>query len=716
MQLYALVNPTSRYQRVFALCITSRHMRPFHYMNSFLKKCILGTFALLALPLAPVIFLYRVIQSIKEKIALYFHLNETLPAIRRMKVQEEKNKFTAMQKVLHDSGIDLSMTPIEAAQNCTKNLCVDHPHLIAKEYKRQIILELNKQNSFSPSWMNSLIAWSIRAKNIDQEGNIDYSALLKTDLHPAIKSLLFTLDEKVSPYAERLSAKMHRKSNILKKITTHFQIHVQEFNQLLRELFQLLTDSIKLNDKNPTQANRNFIRIYRLLLEHPIYQVFKFDSEVLHISLLHNFACAIWNDVHSLNEYTSIGRAIIADANLQDQTNDSLTNILMASQSCVAKLHHANDNFTSRIRYGITHFWHMMGTLSSEGGWLRFLPSLLGIEYDSHGTLSNNPSLQGTTYWCGPLIKGAVNNCYGGTPTIGDDKIAPEFNCLLQAIENNVLDPKARESPRILSQVIFNNLQNIDKFHGEGPRSRTLMHLNETYPLSIKGTILAKDSDLYLMKTPKDVIWENSNQFGNILKAKLLLGLHAPDKKGHGFYFSRDCTKWEHIFDAIINTVSLQFSNSNQFSTLEEKMLLQGAYQEYVYALLISVIECQTIHGLNAAGIADPLITALTACKENIDRGGMENMKYMYLRLPFNPLNKDPISKNEQLEYLVGVMNSRSLSVRDRAILKNRMHQTLSFIEKVTPEQFNRTLTDILHVLNLQANMTYTPDTGYCMN
>lgn len=697
---------------------------PSSILYCLLNKWILAIFVLMTLSVAPILFLYRVKEIIREKIVIYFRLNETLPAIRFMKEQEEKNKFAAMQKAFRDTEMNLSHVSLaEATLNYTKNLNTNE--LIAREYKQLIVKQLCCHTSFSPLWLKSLTAWSIQTEHIDVRGNIDYEALLRncpeikkqTELHSAFKSLLLTSDGKETPYAEKLSTKMQRRCDKLKKIASHLSQHIHEFNQLLGELLLLLKDQQKLYDNNPTQANRNFIWMYRQLLQHPLYIIFKLDPDAPHVSLLHHFACAMWNDVHIMNEYKLVGKAIAIGAGLKDKKNDvgghflSLPVLLSASQAYVAKVHHTNDNLISKIRYASTHFWNFMGTLASEGGIARLLPKLLGVEkYDSHGTLSNNPSLQGTTNWQGPFIMGAVNNCYGGTPTIGDDQIAPEFKALLQAIENNVLNPKGRESKRILSQVIYNNLQNVDKFHGEGPRSRTLMKLNETYPLSFKGSILSKDSALYLMKSPKEVVWENSHQFGSILKEKLMLGVYAPENSGHGYYFFGPSDKWIRIFDAIIEAVDSQFSEVESDPSFEEKISLQGAYQEYVYALLISVIECQTIHDLNAAGIENPLVTTLTACKENIDRGGMENMKYMYLRLPFNG-NQEAVSSVDQLEYLVGVMNSRPLSVRDRAILKNRMHQTLSFIKKITPEQFNQTLTNLLEGLNLQASMTYTVDT-----
>ena len=80
-----------------------------------------------------------------------------------------------------------------------------------------------------------------------------------------------------------------------------------------------------------------------------------------------------------------------------------------------------------------------------------------------------------------------MNNCYGGSPTIGDHLIAPEFEAAIQAAENNQLSPKEARDPAIPMVVIYNNLQNLDKKHGEGPRSRTIMLLMINTPSLLEG-------------------------------------------------------------------------------------------------------------------------------------------------------------------------------------------------------------------------------------
>jgi hypothetical protein len=104
--------------------------------------------------------------------------------------------------------------------------------------------------------------------------------------------------------------------------------------------------------------------------------------------------------------------------------------------------------------------------------------------------------------------------------------------------------------------------------------------------------------------------------------------------------------------------------------------------------MLNAHLEVHSLQALIDQGIVKPLMTAISACKENIDRGGMENTKYMYIRLPKN--------NNDKLSLLTGVMHSRALSARDRVILKKRMPQVLDFMRLTDPDEFRKDMKDLL--------------------
>lgn len=479
-----------------------------------------------------------------------------------------------------------------------------------------------------------------------------------------------------------------------------------EFRGLFTELLEALQVSKKFQ-----QANRKFIMSFRKVLTHPLYRVSKKDESQPFVALLHDFAVAIPNGTHAMLAYKNMGKAIISVGHLDSKEIEgkALAENLRLSHAVVTANHYHNEDILSKIYYGVMHIRQALGSFASQGGIARLFSELFGLdEYDSHGTLSNNPSLQGQSIW-GEF--GVVNHCYGGSPTIGDHLVAPEFKALLQAAENNYFAKPELRRRGVPSKVIYHSLQNIDMPVSEGPRSRALMHLNQAYPHSFIGTILSKDAWFSHIKHAKDIVWESPVQFGLLLKEKFLEGVHFPENKEHGFYFHGSPTRWEFIFDTIFEAVNVQpvFSERKRVSDREREKL-QNAYLEYVYALLIAVIECQTIQELRKGGIENPLIMEMIVCRENIDRGGMENLKNMYLRISLVPEGQFPLSDEDKLECLIGAMNSRALSARDRAILKVRMRTVLAFIEKVRPDEFNQALQVVLNKLNLAATVTYAPD------
>ncbi|MBA3238726.1 MAG: hypothetical protein H0T62_10340 [Parachlamydiaceae bacterium] len=506
----------------------------------------------------------------------------------------------------------------------------------------------------------------------------------------------------------------------LKKMNVS-ESQIKEFKRLFIGLIEILLDSKGLQQTYPSKANKQFVKLFRKLLTHPLYRLYKRDESCPFVALLHDFAVAIPNGTHAMGAYKQMGKAIISAGNITVSNSDpegiegkALAEKLELSQAAVVANHYYNEDLFSTLVYGVMHLRHALGSFASQGGKFRLFSALFGLdEYDSHGTLSNNPSLQGKSKWgkFGEKINGIVNHCYGGSPTIGDHRIAPEFKALLQAAENNYFSKPELRRKGVPSKIIYHSLQNIDMLTSEGPRSRALMHLNQVYPHSFIGTILSKDTWFSHIKHPEHIVWENPKQFSRLMKEKFMEGVHFPENKDHGFYFHGSPKRWELIFDTIFEALSKQpvFVATDRVSEREREKL-QNAYLEYVYALLIAVIECQTIKELNDAGIEDPIIMEMIVCRENIDRGGMENLKSMYLRLSLIPDGGNQLSDEDKLECLVGAMNSRALSARDRAILKVRMRAVLAFIEKVRPQEFNQTLEVVLSNLELEARLTYAPD------
>lgn len=674
------------------------------------KKAILGLLIIFLIGLLPFIVIIRLAELFREKIIVKFRLNSTRPAIRQMQRIEEFNKFAAMQGVLGKWGIDLAQTSAgTTAFQYVQNLNLNE-NILSKRLQRSIIRELGRLPDFSPLWIPKLVQWTQAAPCRLEKGSIDLAALAETNfddlsLNSKVSGLLFASDGSFTAFAENLIKKTDDKVRQLAGLADKRE----EFAKLVEKLF-LTLENIKGGRRRAfSKANRRFIRAYRQILAHPIYQYLKIDESQPLIALLHDFAAATWNDVFIMHEYKAVGKAIIDDGNLLEAIDEpfkDLSGILKASQRTVTQLHYHNDRLLPNVLYTIVHFWQVMGYLAGEGELMRSLPAMFGIHaYDSHGLLTNNPSIQSTSIWDGSHVHGRINNCYGGSPTIGDHTIAPEFEALLQAAENNLLATEGTRREYVPCRIIFNSLQNLTKFYGEGSRSLAIMRLNEAYPLSFSGMVLAKDSSLYLMRNEKDIVWKDAEQFGKVLEGQLMQGINALDKPNCAFYFGGPKDRWQNIFAIVLKHVNIHFPKPPQRVTDLQRKQLQAAYQDYVYAALIAVVECQNLGDLTQGGIVNPLITQIIACRENIDRGGMENTKYMLLRLPFMPEKK--LTDDEKLEYLVGVMNCRSISVRDRAILKDRMVQALYFIDLISIENFNLALKDILEELNLTAKLNY---------
>lgn len=199
------------------------------------------------------------------------------------------------------------------------------------------------------------------------------------------------------------------------------------------------------------------------------------------------------------------------------------------------------------------------------------------------------------------------------------------------------------------------------------------------------------------MKAPASVLFnkDQPSDFGAIMLHQLERSFDAKET-GHGFYFHGSLEKWESLFLAVIENTDIYFEslkNDQPELWLElEAKDLQGAYQEYVISLLNAAIELESVETLLERSIENPLVMAITACKENIDRGGMENTKYIYNRL-------HETEEEDRLPLILGAMHSRALSTRDRIILKSRMPQILNYMKTTSPKTFKEQQTKLFEVL-----------------
>jgi hypothetical protein len=625
--------------------------------------------------------------KLKEKYIIAHSPGKILPSVRKMKQKEELDKFTTMQNVLKDPKFNslIGLIPAQAAKRLTADLKnnLENSRYLPNKAARLLLRSMSRNDPFNPIW-NKVFKEVLIFCDFSNAAGIE-EFIERMSIYPELSSQVRSIDW------QALSKKVNKHQIEPKNLDKE----IQNFEKLMGTLLSQL----QTNNGDPATANPLFITTFRKALNSPVYHNIKEDPSDLNAKLLHRLAVDMWNKAPSMEAYSELGAKIIEQMEVPGpnlgKNEVILADQLKASHTKMEELHYAAHGF-SGILYAITHPLQILGSLASEGGFARHIPGMFGLDvYDSHGTLANNPSLQGVTeIKQGDQLLGKIHNCYGGSPTIGDHKIAPEFEAVLLAAENNQMAYPVDRDNNIPMIVNYNNLQNRDKKHGESPRSGTIMLCNDKYPLSFRGTTFSKDSDFYLK--PTDDLWQSPAEFGAKMIHELVRSFD-PLEKGHGFYFHGPLERWRPAFDGAIAATTAHFEklsreNPDFYNSLTPKDL-QGAYQERVYSFLNAVIEMESAKSLFDRGIRDFIIMVISACKENIDRGGMENAKYLFTRL------SEMFAPEGWTALIMGAMHSRALSARDRVILKARMPQVLNFIKTTKPAEFRTDMANLFDQL-----------------
>ncbi|MCE2983287.1 MAG: hypothetical protein LW832_06945 [Parachlamydia sp.] len=641
--------------------------------------------------------IYQGMAQLREKYLATYRPNHVTPAIRQMKAQEEFDKFQTMQQVIKDFPAIQTLITKDAAHELTKDLKqkLESSETVQNKGARLILRMMGSKDSFNPIWLKAIKDPEIIASLSFSNIGIAPQAFIETICrkYPDLQMDAHTIDW-------ALVSKKALKNKLSGK---RIEVEVAKYQKTIEALLTQLNSS----GTSPATQNPQFIAALRQALNSPVYQAIKEDTTDQSVKLLHRFAVDMWNRAPSMEAYSKLGSCILQEASFgsdnQEKSGVKLAEKLAKSHAMMEQQHYSAHGLAN-FPYALAHPKQALGALASEGGAVRHIPGMFGMDvYDSHGTLANNPSLQGVT----PIMQGdqqiaKVHNCYGGSPTIGDNEIAPEMKAAIQAAENNQMAAPQDRDDKVPMLVVYNNLQNLDKSGGEGPRSHSIMLLNKKYPLSFRGTTFAKDSRLYLMHKAEDVVWTGPAQFASILNNQLLRSFD-PAEKGHGFYFHGGPEKWAPLFDASLNAAVVHFDamarqDPEHYASFSAKEL-QGAFQEYVYSLLNTANELNAAETIAGRGIFGFLIMAITACKENIDRGGMENTKYLYTRLT------DAMPSKEWEEMIMGAMHSRALSARDRIILSARLPQILAFMKTNQPGQFRQEMAQATSDMGFQLSL-----------
>jgi hypothetical protein len=652
------------------------------------KALAFAAFVFLSPTFIAIASIYGGINGIKAKLNL--SKGALTNASHEMKQTEEKNKHQSMKDVMiRELGEDVFTSKMgnrPTIQDLKSQL--DGKDIIPNKLERHLMRALARHGVEATPNIKQKLKSII--SNIDlKQGSLEEQLTKLVGSNPGLNS---ALSGELPKIVESLNKEI--------KALDSSEAKEKAAKQLSSNINEMIATLKNSAGKSSGVVNKEFNVQLRKALRSDAYQALKEDPNNASVKLLHSLGSSTWNDVKSLDAYEKMGKTITGEEKV-GSTGGEVSKHIKDQHSKISKKLYTDHGLINKIVYGITHPYQVMGSLASEGGIPRQIVSYLGKGvYDPHGQLSNNPSIQGTTTVKSGEDEFAIQNCYGGSPTIGDDEIAPEFHALIQAAENNQFTDDPDNT--IPSMIYYTNLQNLDNTKGEGARSRTIMRLNDQYPLSFTGMTLSKDSATYLMKdlrkdtTPATP--EGVKEFGATFLKRLSEGVGKP---ANGFYFRGKKEKWDPVFEKIINNANTYFE---QEAVLAEKTRyeVQGAYQEYVYSMIQAYQEAKLGKDLTKKGLTHPTITTISACKENIDRGGMHNMKTAYLRL-----NKDVENRSD---LLVGMTFGRALSARDRVILEKRMDQVLSLMKSIEPDEFLAEQKRLLKDLDIDIDdYQYTP-------
>lgn len=620
---------------------------------------------------------------------------------RAMKGTEEEKKFLSLQEV-HNSTSSKAEVPnfVQNQEFLTKNL------------QNKVERHLDKANV-----RMGLPIDQARIKEITNDLNIND---FKNE--ESLKRKLFSLFPKLDTVLTDADIALIAKEAKVASINTY-----DSDQKALNEL----QSALSVNPSNYPDANKRVLSALRNVINSPSYQAIKENPDHPLVKYVSHLSLALWNNVQVIDNYQEFGKKVL---NSVDQTairqDPNLTSgqqqrqIMEEAHKKTKQQIYTDHGLAGKILYAFTHPSQSFGSLTSEGGWKREIAGAFGFgDYDSHKDFNNSPSLQGTTnatFKNGKEV--VINNCYGGSPTIGNryqTEVAPEFHAACQAVENNMFAKQKDLS--IPAFIYYTNLQNIENHHGEGERSFAIMDLNRQYPHSFVGMTLAKDSKFYLMPDEAGKKWPGAETFG-----KEMLSIFENEKcyqygsrtktenkngdykGGNGIYLPGHQKQWlgedgkSGPIHEIIKQANSRFEEVEKTLKANGKeadsFTLKGAYQEYVYNLIQSYTEAKLANDISERKEWSPkfVIMAIRACKENIDRGGAENAKYAYSRMG------DDFTPEERDQIVVGAMESRALLARDRVILEHRMDHALSFMELIDPKDMQKDTVSLLKTQDIE--------------
>lgn len=452
-----------------------------------------------------------------------------------------------------------------------------------------------------------------------------------------------------------------------------------EFRERVERLFNYL------DEEEP--QNKTFLKLLRKVLATPVYAALKEDPDDPTVGAIHRICLAIWNDLDTFGQYEMLGEKLMVNCDFQVHdplTGGMIVDALIVSHEAARPYLNTNQCLSEKFRYSLTNPVVSLKHALSEDGVIGRNLAKVGIgSFESQVAIASFPSLQGYTDIELSEKKGIVKNCYGGVSTLGGE-VSPEFLAALQAIENNRY--AEQPDPAIPEAILYTNFLNFGERGIENSRSVALMKLNQQFPLSFLGVTLSKDSVFYQNREERG--WDGAEAFGSEMKRYLMSGssysLHGrADQDDGGFYFPGDHEKWRGLFDRIIDQANERFKEvPAELKLHASQSSLRGAYQEYVYSMLQPLLEVEL---LKRCKRPKPVILAIRAGKENIDRCDNENVKYLYTRLADDYFHE---KRREGMDLIAGAFHTPPLLFSNCMVHTDRTPQTFAFLRYVDRDAF----------------------------
>lgn len=600
--------------------------------------------------------IYQPGKIIHDKIVKALNDKSLLAANERMKKGEELAKLTSLQSIVSDAKIS---ELIHVTEKKFENPAQIAETKVIRYLQREVARGNLKLTPDEIQTMAKDIATDIADKHLSPQQVVAYH--FKVFGSDYSKNNIFL-------------NQLNKELNALNK--------PQAFPSFKKDLEKLVSHLKSADPDSAQKANAQFLQDLRTVLRSDAYQALKDNPTDPSIRLIHQLCVGIWNNVKVLNHYKDFGESMLNGIDRSHETADVLKQTWHKGSQ---ELH--TEKGLDLFSYKLNNMESVWGAVTSQ--------TMIGT-YDPHA-LSNNPSLQSITQTKLDTTDVKINNCYGGSPTIGKE-LSPEFLAVLQAAENNQFAKDKDRISGVPDMVSYTNFQQLSPHGGEGARSRAIMMANELFPLSFMGITLTKDTPFYKMQS--DVTpWKRAEDFGKEVKAELMKNecfqLLSEYSKDQGYHFAGDQKRWELIFDTAIQLANLHFQSYDSALPLPAQATFEhkAAYLEFVYSLIQGAQELEAAQRVRAINpnLKGVTVMAIKACKENIDRGGAENVKYLYNRLPED--------HPDRLSLITGAFHSRALSVRNRMILEHRTEHLFSYMEHVSSSAFKEYQKQMLDAL-----------------